>query len=387
MIKSITSVKVTGRRVILRAGFDVPLVHGKVLDDTRIKDILPTLNHLIKEKAKIVIVAHLGRPEGWDKEKSLLPVANRLGELVKAKVIFLADDITKQDFSKMSLDLKDGEILFLENIRFYPEEEKNDEGFAQMLAKYAEVYINDAFSVAHRKEVSTYGLAKVLPSYAGLGLIKEMAALKKVLNNPRPPFVLIMGGAKIDDKEPVIQHLAKHTEAILTGGILANTFLKSLGYEVGDSKVSDVGLAKNLMRTYKHKIYLPVDVIVAKSETAPAKCVKTDQVQDGDIIYDIGPATVKKYSEYIKQAQTLVWNGPMGLFEHQKFSHGSKSLAVIFASRSKGQAYGVIGGGETIELFDKAQVSQFVDHVSTGGGAMLEFLSGKSLPGIKVLDN
>lgn len=391
MIKSITSVKVTGRRVILRAGFDVPLeVAGdkvQVADDARIKDILPTLNHLIKGKAKIVIVAHLGRPKGWEKEKSLLPVANRLGELVKSKIIFLADDITKQDFSKMSLDLKEGEILFLENIRFYPEEEANDEDFARSLAAFGEVYVNDAFSVSHRKEVSTFGLAKLLPCYAGLGLTKEISALKKILHNPIHPFVVIFGGAKGTDKIGMLNHLGTSAQHILIGGGVANTFLQALGYEIGKSKASDPSMAKEVLRHFKQKIVLPVDVVVAANPDSVPEVVKIDKVRSDQMILDIGPQSVKKFAAIIKQAQTLVWNGPMGLIEKPKFANGSKALAQIFASRSKGQAYGVIGGGETIEVFDQAQVAEFVDHVSTGGGAMLEFLAGKQLPGIKVLEN
>jgi len=391
MIKSIKSVKVTNRRVIVRAGFDVPIEEDHygntvVSDDTRIKDALPTLELLIKQQAKIIIVAHLGRPKGWEKSLSLAPVATKLGELLKAKIIFVADDITKKDLSGMSHDIDPGTILFLENIRFYPGEETNDPEFLNTLAAFGDVFVNEAFSVSHRKEVSTYGLASKLPAYAGLGLLKEIEILGRAIRNPAKPFMLMVGGAKIEDKVEVIEFLGKSVSHVLIGGASANTFLKALGYEVGKSKVSDVNLAKHILRNYKEKIVLPIDVVVAESFESEARLVKLDKVQSTDMIYDIGPETIKKYSEYIKTAQTLVWNGPFGLFENPKFATGSKSLARLFASRSKGPAFGIIGGGETVELFDTVGVSHFIDHISTGGGAMLEFLSGKQLPAIKILD-
>ncbi len=408
MIKSITSVKVTGRRVIVRAGFDVPLKQGTgyrgqgtVMDDNRIKDCLPTLKYLIEQKAKIVIISHLGRPAGWQKDKSLLPVARKLAELLNFKfveitdrlpqypvphVYFLEADITKHDQSAWSQKIPVGQILFLENMRFYPGEEANAESFVEILASFGDVYVNEAFSVAHRKEASTVSLAAKLPAYAGVKFLEEIQAFRRLTHNPAQPFVLMMGGAKIDEKEPVINFLAKHTAEILTGGILANTFLQAAGYEVGRSKVSDVNLAKSLLRHYKDKIKLPVDVIIADKIDGQTRCAKINEIQPHETIYDIGPETVMKFSAIIKQAKTLVWNGPMGMFENPKFAFGSKALAQAFAAQSKGSAYGVVGGGETVEVFDLAKVSQFVDHVSAGGGAMLEFLAGKSLPAIKALE-
>ena len=386
MIKPITSVKTTGRRVIVRAGFDVPVENGKVLDDTRIKDALPTLKYLIEQKAKIVIISHLGRPEAWEKGKSMAPVAEKLGELLKTKIIFLTDDITKKDLSEMSQDLKPGSILFLENIRFYPGEEGNDESFAKLLAKFGDLYVEEAFSVAHHKATSNYGLAKLLPAYAGLGLLREISALKKIILNPPQPLIVVLGGAKIDDKIETLNNLGKHAEHILVGGAIANTFLKALGYEIGNSKASNPATAKEILRHYKHKIVLPVDVVVADSQDDKAIAVRIDKVKKHQIILDIGPESIRKFSTYIKHAKTLIWNGPFGLIEKSKFATGSKALAHIFASRCQGRAYGIIGGGETVEVFDQAKVSHFVDHISTGGGAMLEFLAGKSLPGIKVLE-
>lgn len=398
MIKSITSVKVSGRRVILRAGFDVPLENGKVMDDSRIRDALPTLTYLIEQGAKIIIMSHLDRPDGWQKDKSLWPVAQRLAEILGYKIseklsdhsaghiCFLSQDITKQDYSDLSRQLQPRDILFLENLRFYPGEEGNDEKFVDLLAEFGEVYVNEAFSVAHRKEASTFGLAKKLPAYAGISFLKEIKALERLVKHPQQPFVVIMGGAKIHDKIGTMENLAKHASAILIGGELANTFLSALGYEIGKSKSSDMAVARAVLRDYKDKIVLPIDLVVAKNPESPARKTRLEEVGPDEMIMDIGPETIRKFSGYIKQAKTLVWNGPVGLIEYRKFAFGSRALARIFAARSKGHAFGVVGGGETAEVLDQAKVCEFIDHVSMGGGAMLEFLAGKQLSAIKALE-
>jgi phosphoglycerate kinase len=409
MIKSVTSVKVTGRRVVMRAGFDVPLKQSReketfeVADENRIKDALPTIEYLIKQKAKIVIISHLGRPKGeWVKEKSMWPVAHDLARLLKRKAVkvsgklptyniphiyFFESDITKKDYSGLVKKLKEGDILFLENMRFYKGEEDNDKDFVETLAAYGEVYVNDAFSVAHRKEASTYGVAQKLKPYAGVSLLNEIKALDRVLKNPQKPMVVVMGGAKIADKVDTIHALAKHAQYVCIGGAIANAFIAAKGYEIGKSKVAEVPLAKELMRDYKSKIVLPVDVVVAKNPKDHARVVPLDKIRSDDCIYDIGPKTVSKFSELIKEGKTLVWNGPMGLIEEPKFTFGSKAIAHIFAWRAKGPAFGVVGGGESVEVVHMAKVAEFIDHVSTGGGAMLEYLGGKTLPGIKVLDH
>jgi phosphoglycerate kinase len=409
MIKSITSVKVTGKRVVVRAGFDVQLEQHiqteepKVVDDTRIRDILPTIKYLVEQKAKIVILSHLGRPDGWDDSKCMWPVAEKLGELLKYKTVsikdklpeydiphvyFLSGDITKKDYSALSKKIQPGSILFLENIRFYKGEQDNDEKFIKTLVKFGDIFVNEAFSVSHRTEASTYGVAKALPHYAGVSLLKEISALNKILHNPAKPLIVIMGGAKVTDKEATIHNLAKHADHILVGGAIGNSFLAASGYETGKSKVDDIPLAKELLRNYKDKIILPVDVVVAKSEDDEnPRSVDISKILPTDIMYDIGPKTVTKFSQYIKGSKTLVWNGPMGLIEKKKFSNGSAALAMAFASHAKGKAFGVVGGGETIEVVDRAQVVQFIDHVSTGGGAMLEFLAGKKLPAIEILES
>ncbi len=385
----------------MRAGFDVPLQDGKVVDDSRIKDVLPTLKYLIEQKAKIVIISHVGRPEGWDHSKSLWPVAEKLGELINYKVAkvsdrlskypvphinFLPEDITKKDYSALSKELAAGSILFLENVRFYRGEQDAHEGLAKTLATFGDVYVNEAFSVAHRKEASTFALAKLLPHYAGVSLIKEIQALKKVLHHPQQPLIVIMGGAKIEGKVETIENLAKHADHVLIGGAMINSFLAALGFETGKSAVADVKVAKQLLRNYKNKIVLPQDVVVANSEEGHAQVVSIEKIRSYQMNYDIGPKTIHLFSGYIKNAKTLLWNGPLGKIEQKKFSTGSMAIAQVFASRSKGKAFGIVGGGETVEVVDRAKVSQFIDHVSTGGGAMLEFLAGKTLPAIKVLE-
>jgi phosphoglycerate kinase len=406
MIKSITSVNATGRRVIVRAGFDIPLKknkHGEweVADETRIADALQTLKHLMKEKAKIIVIAHLGRPEGWDMEKSQWPVAQKLAEFLNFKAVkvndrlpdysvphvyFLGEDIMKNDYSELSKKLPDGNILFLENLRFYPGENDNDAKFIKTLANYGDLYVDEGFPSAHRKSASHYGLAEKLPAYAGISLLKEIQSLRKLIHNPQSPMIVIMGGAKIDDKVETLHNLAKNASKIILGGAIANTFLKAQGYNVGTSKISNVSVAKQLLRQYKDKIVLPVDVVVAKDLESKPRLVKLEKIQSNDSIYDIGPETIKKIAEIIKTGKTLVWNGPFGVFEIPRYAYGSRAIAQAFAMQAKGKAFGVVGGGETVELINQSHVGEFVDHLSTGGGAMLEFLAGKELPGIKVLD-
>jgi 3-phosphoglycerate kinase len=407
MIKPITSVDVKGRRVLLRAGLNVPLKKNaeseewEVADDSRIRDVLDTIIYLIQNQSKVIIMAHLGRPDGWDKSKSLFPVAQKLGELIGYNVIkvenklsdypvphinFLGADITVSDYSDLSEKLKNGDILFLENIRYYRQEKEHGEEFVETLAKFGEIYVNDSFSVDHRTDVSVFGVAQKLPSYGGVKLLKEISALNRILRNPKSPMIVMIGGTKISDKIDAIHNLIKNVDHVLIGGAPGNTFLKARGYEVGKSKVAEIEMAKELLRNYADKIVLPVDVVVDKSSGGRVKAVKVEQVAPSDVILDIGPMTIKKYAEYIKQAKTLVWSGPFGLIEKKPFDFGSISLSLIFASRAKGAAYGVVGGGETAEMIRMAKVSEFIDHISSGGGAMLQFLSGKSLPGIKVLE-
>lgn len=358
MIKSISSLKVNGKRVIVRAGFDVPLkknIHTEnweVADDARIKDLLPTLKYLIFGSAKIIIISHLGRPAGKDLNESMWPVAEKLAELLNYKAVkiegklpnydtphvnFLTGDITKKDYSKLSKSLPERQILFLENLRFYPQEEENDAKFTKLLASFGDIYVNDAFSVAHRKESSTYGLAQALPAYGGLSLIKEINSLNRLLKNPERPMLLILGGAKIDDKVEALDNLMPMVDYVILGGAIANTFFKALGYEIGQSKFSNVSVAKQLLRNYRKKIILPIDCVVINDQGSKPRRARLDEIRKNESILDIGPESIRKFSEIIKQAKTLVWNGPFGLIEDPKFIFGSKSLAQMFAARSKGQ--------------------------------------------------
>ncbi len=407
MIKSIKEVQVKGKRVIVRAGFDIPLkknIHTQkweVADDTRIKDSLVTIRYLIEQKAKIILISHLGRPETWDPDKSQWPVAEKLGEFLNYKVVrvkdrlpnykvphinFVEADIIKNDCSELSKEIHGGDILFLENLRFYPGEQKNDTKFVKILAQFGDIYVEEGFASVHRKSASHYGLAEKLPSYAGISLLREIKSLKKVLDKPQEPMIVIMGGAKIDDKVETLNNLAKNATKIILGGAIANTFFKAQGYDVGKSKVSNVNMAKQLLRNYKHKIVLPVDVVVATDEDSKPRLSKIEKVRPNEAIFDIGPESIRAFAKIIKTGRTLVWNGPFGLFENKRYAFGSKAIATMFAARSRGAAFGVVGGGETVELVVQAKVANFIDHLSTGGGAMLEFLAGKELPGIKVLN-
>lgn len=409
MIKSITSVKVTNKRVLLRAGFDVPLKQTKekekfiVVDDTRLKATMPTIKYILNGGGKLIIISHLDRPKGqWDLSKSMWPIAEDLARIMGLKAVQLTDtklpvydiphlyflkrNILEHDYSSLSKKIKKGEVLFLENIRFYKGEDENDEEFCKVLAEYGDLYVDDAFSNAHRKSASMFGLAKLMKSYAGTTFLHEIHALDKVLKKPHQPMVVIMGGAKIAGKVDTIHSLAKLADQVLIGGAIGNAFIKAKGYEIGKSKVAEESLARELLRNYRDKIVLPIDLVVAKSVESEARTVTLNKILPSDMIFDIGPQTITKFSSIIKDAKTIVWNGPLGLIEVSKFSFGSKSIAQAVANVSKGPAFGVVGGGETLETVDMAKVAQFIDHLSTAGGAMLDYLAGKKLPAIQALE-
>jgi len=401
-IKEIKDLK--GKRVLLRVNFNVPLLNGKVADDSRIKAALPTIEYLLARGAKIILVSHLGRPKGVDKKYSLAPVAKRLEKLLGRKIKL----VERKEVG--------GNIVMLENVRFNLGEEKNDSKFAKELAGLADIYVNDAFPDSHRAHASIVGVTKYLPSYAGLRLEQEVSVLSALLKKPKKPFVALIGGAKIFDKIGAIKNLSEKAGKILLGGALANNFLKAMGYEVGASlvEVEGVKLAKSLLKN--KKIILPLDVVVGMKDGKKAMVVDIARLSSREVqiikqsssllhkilrfargsnlnvickkplaILDIGPKTILEYAKQLKKAKTLIWNGPMGLYEVKQFSHGTMALGRLFASRSKGLAYGVAGGGETIDALDKTGLAEYVDWISMGGGAMLEFLEGKNLPGIKVL--
>jgi len=388
--KTIRDVEVKGKKVFVRVDFNVPLNENReITDDTRIRAALPTLQYLREQGAKLIVASHLGRPKGQFNEKySLKPVAKRLSELLGIEVK-MAPDVVGPEVEKMAGELQPGEVLLLENVRFYPEEEKNDPEFARKLARLAEIYVNDAFGAAHRAHASTAGIASYLPAVAGFLMEKEINFLSRVLNNPERPFVAIIGGAKVSDKIGVIENLLGKVDALLIGGGMANTFLKAMGYETGKSLVEEdkVNLAGELMNKAKEmgvKLLLPIDVVVAPKIEAgvSGKTVAADGIPEEEMALDIGEKTVKLFREEILTAKTVVWNGPMGVFEVEPFDRGTIAVAEAVAESG---ALSVVGGGDSVAAVEKAKVSNKITHISTGGGASLEFLEGKKLPGVEVL--
>jgi phosphoglycerate kinase len=383
--------KLKGKRVLVRVDFNIPLGPKGAIgheEDARIRAALPTIVRLRQLGARVILVSHLGRPEGREKRYSLAPVARHLEKLLDAKVPFVADSL--EDDAKVErklASLRDGDVALLENIRFYAGEEKNSVFLARRLASLADLFVNDAFAVAHRAHASTVGVTKHLPSHAGLLLEREVRNLSKVLDKPKRPFVVLMGGAKISTKLPTIEKLLKVADRILLGGGMANNFLKAKGCGVGRSLTSpgDVRLAKRLIK--EKKIALPKDLLVATGtdQDADARIAAPDDIRANEIVVDIGTTTVREWAQVIRKAKTIVWNGPVGLFEVKKFSHGSVSLGRLIAARSSGKAFGVVGGGETVQCLEMTGMAEFVDHVSTGGGAMLDLLAGKKLPAIEPL--
>lgn len=372
------------KTVLVRVDFNVPIEKGKVLDNSRIKAAIPTINYLVKKNAKVLLLSHLGQPKGNRIQKlSLVPVSQELSNLLKKPVKQLKDCVSPFIIAQIE-SMKSGEVVLLENVRFYKEEEKNDTLFAKKLASLADMYVNDAFSVCHRKHASIVQLPKLMPSCAGFQLQKEIEELKKVLN-PKKPFVVLLGGAKVSDKLALIENLAKKTDKILIGGAMVFPFLKLKGFEVGKSKLEKESLepAEELMKDFSNKLVLPTDLIVADdlSEKSETKIVKVGEIPEKWSGVDLGPETIKDFKNLLDRAATIFWNGPLGLFEIEKFAKGTKEIAKFLANH---KGFVVIGGGETLSA-----VSEYKDkygHVSMGGGACLDFLSGKELPGIKALE-
>ncbi|MFH2062762.1 MAG: phosphoglycerate kinase [bacterium] len=379
-----------GKRVLVRVDYNVPLTRGLVAsgDDAKLRASLPTIGHLTERKAKVILVSHLGRPDGHERGLSLAPVASRLEKLLRRKVLFVRPDITADHGAEDVLSkLRDGQVALLENVRFYPGEERNDRFFARRLASLADLYVDDAFAVAHRKHASNVGVTRYLRSYAGSLMEAEVHNLNRLLKRSGSPFVVLLGGAKISTKLPTLKKLLKVADEVLVGGGLANSLLRARGLSVGRSEVprQEVMAARRLVRS--RKIVLPSDVLAASSLSAGARTrvASVDDVRRDEFVLDIGPETTRDFAARIKRARTIVWNGPMGVFEIPQFSHGTMSLARIVAARSSGRAFGVVGGGETIVALEQTGMSDYVDFVSTGGGAMLEYLSGHTLPGIAPL--
>ena len=374
------------KKVIVRVDFNVPLNEkGLILNDRRIKESLPTLKYLIKNKARIILMSHLGRPKGKIIPKlKMNKVAERLGKLLNKKIIKTNDTIGA-GIEKITNNLKSGQIMLLENLRFYKKEEKDDENFAEELASLADLYVNDAFGACHRAHASVHAITKYIPSSAGLLLEKEIKALSSLLEKPKKPFAVVLGGAKVSDKIGVITNLLKKADKILIGGAMIFTFLKAKGINIGNSKVEDdqLRLARKLLKN--KKIILPTDCVIADKfdKDAKSKTVAVEQIKDSWFGLDIGPETINNFKKIIKQAKTIFWNGPPGVFEFKKFSKGTNEIAKAVASS---RAVTAIGGGESIEVLDKLKLSHKITHISTGGGAALEFLEGKKLPAIKALE-
>jgi len=388
----IEEVKVQGKRVFVRVDFNVPMDEQQnITDDTRIRAALPTIRHLAENGAKVILASHLGRPKGKVNLKySLAPVADRLSKLLNQEVL-MAKDCIGPEVEKQVNSLREGQIILLENVRFYNEEEANDPAFAKKLADLADIYVNDAFGTAHRAHASTEGIAKYIPAYAGFLMKKEVDIMGKALENPARPFVAIIGGAKVSDKIAVIENLLKKVDILIIGGGMANTFLKAQGYEVGKSLIEEekVSLAKNLMikaQTTGVRLLLPTDVVVVKefSAEAPSKVVDVAEIESDDLALDIGPASAQKFAQAVVSAQTVIWNGPMGVFEMDPFAKGTERIAQAMAE-CKGVT--IVGGGDSVAAVEKMGVADALTHISTGGGASLEFLEGKVLPGVAALQD
>jgi phosphoglycerate kinase len=390
---SIRDVDLAKKRVFLRVDFNVPLADGKVCDDTRMRETLPTLRLAMESGARLILASHLGRPQGKrDPQYSLAPVAVRLGELLGKPVPFAADCVGAEAEAK-SREIGEGDILLLENVRYHPEEEANDPEFSRKLAALCDgIFVCDAFGSAHRAHASVVGITKfVKQAAAGLLMEKELNYLGKAISNPDRPFLAILGGAKVSDKIEVVQNLMKLVDSMAIGGAMAYTFLKSQGHRIGKSLVENdkLELARGLVEEAKRKnfrLLLPVDHVLSESPTATVtKITGIESTLDGWMGLDIGPETIREYSREISKAKTIVWNGPLGMFERPLFAHGTLEIARAIAAATQSGATTIIGGGDSVAAVEQAGIASQVSHISTGGGASLEFLAGKKLPGVEAL--
>ena len=394
MKKTVKDIDVKGKKVICRCDFNVPIVDGKITDDTRITAALPTIKYLLENGASVILMSHLGRPKGQPNEKyTLAPVAARISELLGQETVFAKSDVVVDDAVKAKAKaLKPGQVMLLENLRYRAEEEKNDPAFAKDLASLADIYVNDAFGTAHRAHASTAGVADYLPAVSGFLIEKELKYLGDALNEPVRPFVAILGGSKVSDKIEVITSLLEKADTIIIGGGMAYTFFAARGWNVGDSlcERDKLDLARSIEAKAKEKgikLLLPVDSKVADKfgpDATKFMYVSADSMGDGWMGEDIGPKTIKLYEEEIANAGTVFWNGPMGVFEYYEFAQGTKAVADAIAAS---KAVSVIGGGDSASAARQFKVEDRITHISTGGGASLEFLEGKTLPGVAALQD
>lgn len=390
--RSIKDIDVKGKKVLVRVDFNVPIdENGNITDDRRIREALPTINYLREQNAKVILMSHMGRPKGkFNMKYSLKPVAERLSQRLNAEVK-LAGDVIGDEVAAMVNNLKDGDVMLLENVRFYEEEEKNDKEFAKKLAALGDIYVNDAFGTAHRAHATTAGIADYLPSAIGFLIKKELDIMGKALTEPERPFVAILGGAKVSDKIGVIENLMDKVDALLIGGGMAFTFYKAQGHEIGKSilEADKVELAAEILKKAgekRVKLLLPIDIVVAPefNNDAPRTTVAVDKIPADQMGLDIGEHTCEVYSDIIRNAGTVVWNGPMGVFEMPNFAKGTFALAKAL-SECKGTT--IVGGGDSAAAVEQLGFADKITHISTGGGASLEFLEGKVLPGIDVISS
>ncbi len=383
--KTVRDIDVKGKRVLVRVDFNVPMKDGVITDDRRITSALPTINYLIGQGARVILSSHLGRPkDGPDDSLRMKPVAARLAEHI-GKPVATVSDCIGPEAEAVAMSLKDGDVLLLENVRFHKAETKNDPEFVAQLAKLAEVYVNDAFGSAHRAHASTEGVAHHLPAVSGFLMEKELDYLGQALESPKRPFVAILGGAKVADKIPVITNLLPQVDKLIIGGAMAFTFIKAQGGEIGASLLDAERLdfCKEVMETAGDKVLLPVDVVAAASfDAEETQITPADAVPEGMLGLDIGPASVKLFAEAVANAGTVVWNGPMGVFEKPQFAAGTQGLAAALAAS---EAVTIIGGGDSAAAVEQLGYADKMTHISTGGGASLEFLEGKVLPGVAAL--
>lgn len=393
MKKTVRDIDVSGKKVLVRCDFNVPMQDGKITDDRRITAALPTIEYLIEQNAKVILMSHMGRPKGEPKpEFSLQPVADRLSELLKQDVVFAKSPVVVDDSVKAAAEaLAPGQVMLLENVRYRAEETKNQEPFTGQLASLGDVFVNDAFGTAHRAHCSTAGIASYLPSVSGFLIEKEVKFLGDALEDPARPFIAIMGGAKVGDKIPVMENLIGKVDALMIGGGMSYTFFKAMGFEIGTSILDEesLDLARDIMKNAEDagvEFLLPVDTVCAKefNNDSPQIVCDRDKIPADMMGMDIGPKTVELYTKKLAEAKTIVWNGPAGVFEMPNFAAGTKAIAQALAD---GDAVTVIGGGDSAAAVEQFGLADKMTHISTGGGASLEFLEGKELPGIACLED